>query len=68
MAKSVTIKKLGGDSQVLYEAFTVGQALQQAGLADQGYTASVNGQPAELSAELSDYDFIALSKPVKGGR
>lgn len=32
-----------------------------------GYTATVNGDPADDSYELSDFEFVALAKPVKAG-
>jgi hypothetical protein len=30
-------------------------------------TATVNGEPAELSQTISDYDFVTFSKAVDGG-
>lgn len=65
MAKNITIKKLGGEAKVLDECATVADAKKAADA--EGFTAHVNGQPANDSQELRDYDFVALARPVKGG-
>ncbi len=46
-------------------AETVGEAKQLAEAT--GYVATVNGEPAEDSEPLGEYDFVALAKPVKAG-
>ena len=33
----------------------------------EGFVATVNGDPANDSQELGEYDFVALAKPVKAG-
>lgn len=46
-------------------ADTVGELKTQMGMRD--YTATVNGDNANDSYELVDFDFVSLAKPLKAG-
>ena len=65
MADQVRVKVAGGTEKVLDGVETVNDA--KAAISALGYTATVNGEPAEDDQELSDYEFVALAKPVKAG-
>ncbi len=65
MANNVVAQVLGGDKKVLDNVETVGDVKAQ--LAVSGYSATVNGDTASDSDELSDGDFVSLSQAVKGG-
>jgi hypothetical protein len=65
MAKNITAQALGGAPKVI-EADTVSDAFNQLGLSG-NYTASVNGDTAEMSQELNDYEFVSFAQAVKGG-
>lgn len=65
MAKNVTAQVLGGSAKVL-EVDTVQDAYNQLKL-DGKYTATINGEPADLDEEVEDYAFISFSAAVKGG-
>ena len=65
MAKNITAKVVGGEAEVV-EANTVQDAFNALGL-DGSYTATVNGQAADFSQSLSDYQFVSFSEKVKGG-
>jgi len=64
MAKKVTVQIVGGSSKTV-EANTVGELKRIMGVS--GHTATVNGDTASDSTELSDYSFVHLAAPVKGG-
>lgn len=63
MAK-VQVQVAGGSIRQV-EADTVAEA--KAAVSAEGYTATVNGDPADDNYELSDYEFVALAKQVKAG-
>lgn len=63
MAK-VNVQVAGGSIQQK-EAATVGD-LKRIMQAD-NYVATVNGEPADDGYSLEEYEFVALSKPVKAG-
>lgn len=65
MAKNITAQVLGGEAQIGLQAANVGEIKQQLGVPN--HSASVNGQPADNSTVLSDYQFVSLSPAVKGG-
>lgn len=65
-AKNVTAQVLGGEAIVLEGVETVGDALKELEL-EGNYTATVNGEPADMDQELEDYEFISFSSAVKGG-
>ena len=63
MAK-VQVQVAGGTIKQI-EADTVGEAASQVGA--EGYTATVNGEPADFDQELNDFEFVAFAKQVKAG-
>lgn len=65
MAQNVVAQVSGGSKKVLDGVETVGDVKSQMNAL--GYTASVNGDPAQSSDTLQDGDFVSLSQAVKGG-
>lgn len=69
MAINVTAQVIGGSPKII-EASTVAEAkqkLQALGVDLSGnYTATVNGEPADDSQSLGDYEFVAFARAVKG--
>ncbi len=65
MAKNITAQVLGGSPKVI-EAATVKEAFEALGL-NGNYTATINGDAAEMDEELSDYSFVSFAQAVKGG-
>ena len=61
----VTLQVLGGEVVVSETALTVGDAKDEMDVP--GYTATVNGEPAEDDEDLVEFDFVTLSPSVKGG-
>lgn len=66
MAQNVVAQILGGSKQVLDSVQTVMDVKNKTNTAT-GYTATVNGDPANDSYQLEDGDFVSLSQAVKGG-
>lgn len=66
MAKNVIAQVLGGEKKVFDDVNTVSDVKSKLG-ASTGYTAAINGEPAEDSQTLEDGDVVTLSKAVKGG-
>lgn len=64
MAK-VQVKIAGGDIQEK-QAGTVQELADMMNVG--GYTATVNGEPADGDYELNDFEFVSFAKPVKAGR
>lgn len=62
MAK-VNVQVAGGQIQQI-EAATVAEVKQK--LNASTYTATINGEPAQDSQSLTDYQFVALAAAVKG--
>ncbi len=62
MAK-VTVQVAGGSPQVR-EVGTVGDLKSQMSLSN--HAATVNGEPADNSRRLTDYEFVTLAPAVKG--
>ena len=65
MASNIKAQVSGGSIQNLDDVETVGDVKKR--LEVTGYTATVNGEPADNSYELSDYEFVMLAPAVKGG-
>ena len=65
--KKITAQVIGGESQVLEDCDSVQEAYDELGL-DGDYTASVNGEPADMDQELNEYEFVTFSSAVKGGK
>ena len=66
MAKNVTGQILGGDPEAGIAADTVLEVFEALGL-DGAYTATINGEPAEMEDSLDEYSFVCFSPAVKGG-
>ncbi len=64
MAK-VVAQVLGGDLKQFDDISTVGE-LKRA-MAVTGYSATVNGEPADDGLRLKDWQVVTLSPAVKGG-
>ena len=64
MAK-VAAKVFGGSLKEV-EANTVRDAFNALGLSG-NYTASINGEPADMDDHLSDESFVSFAASVKGG-
>lgn len=62
MAK-VQAQVVGGDIKQ-HDAETVGELKAKLSLTN--YQATVNGEPADDSQELSDFEFVAFAPKVKG--
>lgn len=67
MANNVTTQVLGGSAKVLQNVDTVQDVLDALELSGNSYTASINGEPAEMDSELNDYEFVTFAAAVKGG-
>lgn len=65
MAKNITAQVLGGAPKVI-EAGTVQDAMNALGLTG-NYSATVNGDAADMDTELNDYEFVSFAPAVKGG-
>lgn len=65
MAKNITVHVSGGEPKAGREATTVGELAKQMGC--DGYTATINGEPANSSDTLKDFEYVAFAKPVKAG-
>ena len=66
MANNVTVQLLGGESKVVNGVDTVADCAKQIG-ATEGYTAAINGESAEMSELVDDYNNVTFSKASKGG-
>lgn len=67
MAKQITIQVVGSDKpKVVDEVNTVQEAREEMGL-DIGYTATVNGEPADDNDKLRNYETVSFAKATKGG-
>lgn len=67
MSKNVIAQISGGNKQVIDDVDTVRDVKRKLG-AETGYTAAINGDPAEDTEEVNEGDFVTLAKAVKGGR
>lgn len=67
MAKNVQAQVMGRSIQTNLEGTTVQSILDQMDVSS-SMTAMVNGEPADLSDSIKDYDFITFSKNVDGGK
>lgn len=66
--KTITVKVLGKPAEVLEDfGGTIQDAMELMEL-EGNYTASVNGNPALLSAEVVDMGFVTLTPAVKGAQ
>ncbi len=66
MAKNITVETLGGTPKII-NAETVRDAFNALGLSG-NYTASVNGDAANMDDTLNDYEHVSFAQAVKGGR
>lgn len=67
MAKNISVSVFGGAQKTALELNTVKDAYNALGLSG-NYTATVNGDPADLNQELNDYEFVSFTQALKGGR
>ncbi len=66
MANKVRAQVAGGSEQTLDGVSTLGDVKKKLGA--EGYQATINGEPEDDdSAQLEDYQYVALAKPVKAG-
>jgi len=65
-AKNVTGQVIGGEECVFQGVRTVQNVFDNLGL-EGNYTATVNGDPADMEDELDDFSFVSFSAAVKGG-
>ena len=66
MAKNITGQVLGGTAKANLEGDSVQDIYNKLAL-NGTYTASINGEPADMSDELEDYNFVSFAPAVKGG-
>lgn len=66
MANNVIAQIQGGSKQVLENVDTVADVKRKLS-ASTGYTAAINGDPADDSESVEEGDFVTLAKSVKGG-
>lgn len=66
MANNIIGQVAGGTKTVIDNVGTVQEVKQRLG-ATEGYTAAINGSPADDSQSLNDGDMVTFSKAVKGG-
>lgn len=64
MANKVTVEVTGKDPQTINGVSTVGEVMTKLGV--ENYAATVNGEPADKSYELSDFEYVTLAPQVKG--
>lgn len=67
MANEVTGKVLGGQAKTGLTARKVKDVFSHLGL-NGTYTATVNGEPAQMDDCLEDYNNVTFSPAVKGGK
>ena len=67
MAKNITGQVLGGQPKAGLEAETVRDVFAKLELSG-SYTATVNGDSADMDDALDDYMFVSFAPAVKGGR
>ncbi len=65
-ANNVIAQSLGGEKEILDNVSTVADARAKLGLASD-YQATVNGMSASDSHTLSDGNYVAFARKVKGG-
>ena len=66
MATNITGTVMGGTPKAGLNADTVHEVYELMGLSG-NYTASVNGEPADMNQELDDYNHVSFSQSIKGG-
>lgn len=66
MADKITAQVLGGQPKTFDDVETVGDLRKELKL-ERGYTATVNGEPADDDQDLNDYEFVSFAPAVKGG-
>ena len=58
---------VGGVEKAFEEADTVADVYTALEL-DGNYSASINGEPAEMNEELDDYAYVSFQEKIKGGK
>jgi sulfur carrier protein ThiS len=67
MANKITVQVLGGQPKTIDSVDTIQEAMDALSLTG-NFTATINGEPATLDAELNDFEYVSLAPAVKGGR
>ena len=64
----ITLKVMGQQAKplTLTENATIANAIEQAGLSGNTYTANVNGEARDLAHVLSEGSYLVLTPAVKG--
>lgn len=65
MAQKINAQVIGGSPRTFDDVQTVGDVAKLMGA--EGYTATVNGEPAQLTDTLEDYSYVNFAPAVKGG-
>lgn len=65
MAKNVTVQVTGEEAKTFASGMNTVADVQKA-LGKEKYAATINGDPADSSAELEDFCFVTLAPQVKG--
>ena len=66
MSNNVIGQVSGGTKQVFDNVYSVRDLAEKLG-ATTGYTASLNGEPAEMHEVVNEGDMVIFAKSVKGG-
>lgn len=66
MAQNVIAQVVGGTKQVIDNVSTVADVRRAKGSIPAGYKASINGNLASDSEEVSDGDYVSFAEAVKG--
>ena len=65
MANQITCKVAGSTARADMTAQTPNELAAQLGLGS-GYSANINGESRDMGAQLSDYDYVVLTKNKVG--
>jgi sulfur carrier protein ThiS len=64
---NIIVQVSGGTKQVLDGVYTVADVKRKMGTTE-GYSASINGNPAQDGDSLDEGDVVTIAKAVKGGQ
>jgi hypothetical protein len=63
---ATVVGKVVGGKVKEFDVETVRELKEEMGL-EGNYSAQINGEPADLSDDLNDHDFVTFTQSVKGG-